>query len=107
MKQTKEQVEARHSLAWGRPSTVVAYHLYGNRLTYAARDDGNHWMPLETSWDGGRQLFEPVGMDWPSTDGKAWVDAVNRAAALARDHFIEQRNPDALKRLPRAKAAAK
>lgn len=105
MKLTLSQAEAKLTKAWGKQAHVVAYNMYGG-LTYAATDYGSHWIPLSASWAQRRQVFEPVGMDWPSQDNGAWVKAVTEAAELARSHFINQRNMDALKRLPRAQVIA-
>ena len=66
MKLTREQVEARITLAWGKQAYTVANRLAGNRYVYAVTDHNGHWMPLASSWDGGRQVLEPLGADtWP------------------------------------------
>jgi hypothetical protein len=106
MKLNQEQLESRLTASWGKKAHLVAYQMYGNRLTYAVTDHGDHWMPLERSWAGGRPVFQPVGMPWPSQDSGSWVEAVTKAAALARDHFVQQRNMAAVKRLPRAQVIA-
>jgi hypothetical protein len=106
MKLTMGQVEDKLKAAWGKQAHIVAYRMYGNGTTYAATDHGDHWMLLAASLVGGQQVFEPVGMDWPSPDNGAWTRAVSEAAARARDYFTNQRNHDALKRLPRAQVIA-
>lgn len=106
MKLNKVQTQTRLSQAWGQPAYVIGYYLHGNRTTYAATDHADHWLPLTTSWEMGVQQFEPSGMDWPSPNQKVWAEAVSKAAALARDHFVEQRNIDAIRRLPRAQVIA-
>jgi hypothetical protein len=58
VKLSKQQVEDRLTAAWGREAVVVPWR-YGNSHSFAVTDHGDHWMPLEVSWAGGRQLFEP------------------------------------------------
>jgi hypothetical protein len=56
MKLTIEQVAARMTRAWGKRAFVISYRLAGNRYSYAVTDHSEHWLPLLTSWVGGRQL---------------------------------------------------
>lgn len=105
MKLTRKEVESRLTAAWGKQAHLVAYDLWGS-TTYAATDHGEHWMPLQASYRKGRQVFKLLNMDWPSRDNGAWAEAVTKAADLARDYFLNQRNMPALKRLPRAQVLA-
>lgn len=105
MKLTRDQVEARMSKAWGQPAYTVPYRIAGNRYEWAVTDHDAHWMPLASSWEGGRQVLEPVGNDtWPEPepDHDRWVAAVGKARQRARAYFTHQENLAALRRLPRA-----
>jgi hypothetical protein len=102
MKLTIKQAEEKLTAVWGTKTFVVPYRIAGNRYTYAATDHGQHWMPLETSWVEGHQVFEPKDRTWPEREPKTWKDAVLDAEQLAMAYFIGQGNRAALKRLLRA-----
>ena len=103
MKLTQKQVVERMTAAWGRQAVVVPSRICGNRTVYAVTDHNGNWWPLETSWSGGRQVFEPVDRPWPQDP---WSAAVAEAAGRARAYFYEQQNWLALRRLPRGQAIA-
>ena len=105
MKLSRQQVEDRLTAAWGREAAVVPYR-HGNRRSYAVTYHGSHWMPLESGWVGGRQVFEPVSGDWPEVEQDSWDLAVVRAAELARAYFEGEENRLALRRLPRGMVIA-
>lgn len=106
MKLRMKEVEAKLTAAWGNQAFVVPYRISGNRTVYAATDHGDHYLPLKTSWNGGGQVFEPVGADWPWVKRDPWPDAVLDAAQLALAHFVDQGDKAAVKRLPRAQVIA-
>ncbi|MFC2045915.1 SWIM zinc finger family protein [Chloroflexota bacterium] len=106
MKLSRQQVEERLTVAWGKEAVVVPYRIHGNRRSYAVTDHGSHWMPIETSWVGGRQVFEPVSGDWPEVEQDSWDLALVKAAELARAYFENQGNTLALRRLPRGMVIA-
>ena len=106
MKLTINQVSERMSLAWGRQAFVVPFRLAGNRYSYVATDHKDHWLPLRTSWDGGRQMFEPVGSPWPEREHDPWSDAVLDATQVAMAYFAERGDSEAIKRLPRGQVIA-
>ena len=100
MKLTLEQVESKMAQVWGNPVDVVPYRICGNRYSYAVTDHGDQWMSLDTSWEGGRQVFEPSKGSWPAPS--TWQEAVAEAAELARTYFGRQNHQAALARLPDA-----
>jgi hypothetical protein len=57
--------------AWGTEAIVVPSRISGNRYVYAITDHGENWMPLESSWVQGRQVFELVDTEWPEPDAGA------------------------------------
>jgi hypothetical protein len=107
MKLRITEVEARLTAAWGKQATVVVDRIAGNRYRYAVTDHDGHWLPLETSWAGCQQVFEPVEGTWPGTQvPDSWLKAVLTAAGLARVYFVDRGNRQALSRLPRAQVLA-
>jgi hypothetical protein len=106
MKLTAKQVEAKLRQVWGSRVVVVPYRISGNRYVYAARDDRGHWLALDASWVGGRQVFEPSEGSWPEPKQTTWDDAVLAASQLAMAYFVDQGNGAALRRLPRAEVIA-
>ena len=72
MKLTLKQAQQRMTQVWGKRAIVVPYRISGNRYVYAVTDHGEHWLPLESSWSQGRQVFAPVDAEWP--DAKADLD---------------------------------
>jgi hypothetical protein len=65
------------------------YRVSDNRCVHAATDHQDHWSPLQSSWIGGRQIFEPVGTTWPWVQRDRWPDAVLDAAQLTLVHFVD------------------
>jgi hypothetical protein len=100
MKLTLEQVESKMAKVWGNPVDVVPYRICGNRYSYVVTDHGEQWMSLDTSWEGGRQVFEPSKGSWPAPS--TWQEAVAEAAELARAYLGRENNQAALARLPDA-----
>jgi hypothetical protein len=106
MKLKATKIDAQATEAWGKQAFVVPYRIAGNRRAYALTDHGDHWLPLETSWNGGGQVFEPVGTNWPWDVRDVWVNAVMEAAQLALAYFTEEGNRAAVERLPRGQVIA-
>jgi hypothetical protein len=104
MKLTIEQVEARMTAAWGAQAFLVPYRICGNRYVYAVTDHGEHWLPLETDWIQGQQVFMPKEGDWPLPD--PWAEAINEATQRAHAYFAGRGDRASLRRLPRAQAIA-
>jgi hypothetical protein len=104
MQLTIEQVEARMTAAWEAKAFLVPYRISGNRYTYTVTDHGEHWLPLETDWIQGQQVFEPKDGDWPGPD--PWPEAVAEAVQRAYAYFTGKADRASLKRLPRAQAIA-
>ena len=71
MKLTIKQAQQRMTQVWGTRATVVPSRISGNRYVYAVTDHGEHWLPLESSWLQGRQVFELVDAEWPQPDAGA------------------------------------
>ena len=71
----------------GRRAIVVPYRICGNRYCFAVTDHGEHWIPLDSSWVDGRQVFEPSDGSWPEPKQTTWGDAVLAASQRARAYF--------------------
>jgi hypothetical protein len=106
MKLTATQVEAKATEAWGTQASVIPYRISGNRTAYAVTDHGDHWLPLNTPWNGDGQVLEPIGTTWPWEERDIWVDAVLDAVQLALAYFTKEGDRAAVKRLPRAQTIA-
>jgi hypothetical protein len=65
MQLAMDEVAARMAADWNGRAVVVPYRISGNRYVYSVTDHGEHWMPLDTSWVGGHQVFEPTEGSWP------------------------------------------
>ena len=65
MKLKMQEVQDRMAAAWNSRAVVVPYRICGNRTFYAVTDHGEHWIPLNTSWVHGHQVFEPTEGSWP------------------------------------------
>jgi len=108
MKRTMDEVVVKMSEAWNSRAVLVPYRISGNRYIYAVTDHGEHWVPLDTSWVHGRQVFEPAEGAWPTPNPVTdlWLQAVMDAYKLAHVYFLGQGDKAALKRLPRAQVIA-
>ena len=108
MKLTMDEVVAKMSAAWESRAVVVPSRISGNRYLYADTDHREHWMPLDTSWVRGRQVFEPSDGAWPEPKPVtySWVQAVMDSYKSAFAYFTNQGNGAAVKRLPRAQVIA-
>ena len=106
MKLTMKEVQTRMSASWGRKAVVIPYRICGNRYRFAVTDHGEHWIPLDASWVGGCQVFEPSDGAWPEPKQTTWSDAVQAASHRAMAYFVDQGNSAALRRLPRAEVIA-
>jgi hypothetical protein len=65
MNLSTKQVEKKLGQVWGTRAIVVPYRICGNRYVYVATDHRDHWIPLDASWVGGCQVFEPSDGAWP------------------------------------------
>jgi len=84
MKLTMDEVVAKMSAAWESRAAVVPSRISGNRYVYAVTDHGEHWVPLDTSWVHGRQVFEPAEGSWPVPNPvtDSWLQAVKEGSRL-------------------------
>ena len=87
MKLTMKEVQSKMSASWGRRAVVIAYRTAGNKYRYAVSDHVDHWIPLDSSWVGGCQVFEPSDGSWPEPKQTTWGDAVLAASQRARAYF--------------------
>ena len=68
MKLTLKQAKERMTQVWGTEAFLVPSRISGNRYVYAITDHGENWLPLDSSWSQGDQVFALVDAEWPEPD---------------------------------------
>jgi hypothetical protein len=91
---------------WRRQAYVMPCRISGNRVVWSVSDHFRHWIPLESRWDAGRQVFELPDDPQPEVERDPWADAMQLIMQRAMAYFAETRNWSALRRLHRTDVIA-